>query len=297
MSITTVQLLQRVARRARPASDSNGGDVTRFSLSEQGDMLQACNAALQQCYNALPVYFKDITVGMTLPAPLAVTLNVTAGSSTLNATAFTSDQVGRSVVIQGDPNWNQILGPTSLLNPYMGRTGLQPATVYGDAVYSTRYPFDRIIGNPRFPTPNLYPMLRTEMYYGSLVTPFVYTVGMPQSWWVQTFGNSQGINPMLALRFAPAPDQAYVIDVRMAFWPLRLLESDFEAATVIPVPDQFIETALIPLALRNLMLTPIFDKQDPQTIIAAATAAEEYLRLQPTQVGAPSNRVFTPIGF
>ena len=260
-------------------------------------MLQACNAALQQCYNALPVYFKDITVGMTLPAPLAVTLNVTAGSSTLNATAFTSDQVGRSVVIQGDPNWNQILGPTSLLNPYMGQTGLQPATVYGDAVYSTRYPFDRIIGNPRFPTPNLYPMLRTEMYYGSLVTPFVYTVGMPQSWWVQTFGNSQGINPMLALRFAPAPDQAYVIDVRMAFWPLRLLESDFEAATVIPVPDQFIDTALIPLALRNLMLTPIFDKQDPQTIIAAATAAEEYLRLQPTHVGATSNRVFTPIGF
>jgi hypothetical protein len=63
------------------------------------------------------------------------------------------------------------------------------------------------------------------------------------------------------------------------------------------VADQFIETALIPLALYALTTTPIFDGKGAALLQAKAEAAEDFLRAQPGQLGAPSNKVYTPVGF
>ena len=58
--MTITQLVHRIARRAR------GGDFTKLGLTEQMDVLEAANSALQQVYNILPIYFKEMTVGFTL---------------------------------------------------------------------------------------------------------------------------------------------------------------------------------------------------------------------------------------
>ena len=293
--MTTIELFHRLGRHAR------GGDFTRLGLTEQTDLLEAANAAIQQIYNLLPIYFKQMTEGFVLPAPTTISLALTNNSPTLPADYFTSDQFGRSILIDGDPAWNQIIGTRNLQTPYNGVTGTHSGTVYGNAVYSTRYPFDRIVGNPRFSQQNTGMFFRdgelTRAQPGTNAWLYNNNVGRPTIWWPEPLGNSQGNQPLLVLRFAPAPDIAYSINVRMAYWPRRLILDDAINASTITVPDQFIEPCLIPLGLRALMSTPVWEsRKDEENIDKRADDAIEFLKNVPANQ-APSNRIYTPIGF
>jgi len=293
--MTTIQLFHRIGRRAA------GGDFTKLSMTEQTDIAEAANSAIQEVYNALPAYFKEITEGFVLPAPQPITLSVVNNSNQLSSDVFTDTQIGRSVLLDGDPGWNQVIATNALLNPYLGPTGTVNGTLYGDSVYSMRYPFDRIIGNPMFANQNSAFLMRRELMKANNtpnVWPWQQTVGIPQTWWVQMLGNSQGNEPLMVLKFAPAPDIAYAMNVRLSFWPKRLTLADYDAATTLPVPDQFIETALIPLAIRAFMSSPAYKSlNDENAVIARAENGIAFLKNQPGQPASPTNRIFTPLGF
>ena len=295
--ISVVQLFHRIGRRAR------GGDFTKLSMTEQTDLAEAANAALQRLYNALPTYFKEQTQGFVLPAPLSITgVGVTQYSKTITGYAFTEAQFGQTVVLAGDPGWNQIIGTDSLLNPYMGSTGSVTGTIYGNAIHSDTYPLDRIIGNPQFANQNLMPIFRNTMVAASSPPAntwwWAQSVGPPQMWWPQVFGNSQGNRPIMTLCFAPAPDQAYAINVRMGFWPKRITLADYDDATELPVPDQFIETSLIPLCLQEFMSSPAWQiRGDEKMIDAKGDKGELFAKNQLGQIGAPNNKIGTPIGY
>lgn len=295
MSMTTVQLFHRIARRAR------GGDFTRLSMTEQTDLAEAANTALQTLYGLLPTVYKEKTQGFLLPAPLTISVAVIAQSNVVPDGTFTSAQLGRSVVLDGDSNWNQVIATNRLLNPYMGTTGTVSGTVYGDAFYSTEYPFERIVGNPTIPSQGsvmpINRVLQPMTVVGGLTWLSLQTTGYPQFWGVQPLGYSQGEEPVLVMRVMPAPSAAMAIDVRTSYWPKRLTLADYDDATRVPVADQFLETALIPLALYALTTTPIFDGRGEDALAARAQQAEDFLRAQPGQLGAPSNRCFTPAGF
>ena len=292
--MTITQLVHRIARRAR------GGDFTKLGLTEQMDVLEAANSALQQVYNILPIYFKEMTVGFSLPAPVALTgVGVVNGSNTVTGVTFAADQIGRTVLLDGDDSINQVVSATGLISAYNGASGTVNGTLYGDSVYSTRLPFDRIIGNPDFSDRTSWPMLpRTMMRNDFPFLGMIPSIGRPQFWWVQSFGNSQGQVPLLFLKFWPMPDQVYPIKVRMGFWPVRLALADLDLAVTIPVPDQFIDAALVPIGIRALMISPIYENHaDDKTVLDAAARGDAFLANQPGQVGAPSNRIFTPIGY
>ncbi len=297
MPITTVELCHRIGRRAR------GGDFTRLSMTEQTDLLEAANAALQRLYNALPTYFKEQTQGFVLPGPLSVTgVGVVQFAKTVTGLTFTEAQFGQTIVIDGDPAWNQIIGTDALLNPYMGTTGDHNATIYGNAIHSTTYPLDRIIGNPQFANQNQMPIFRNTMVAASSPPAntwwWAQSVGPPQLWWPQVFGNSQGNKPIMALIFAPAPDQAYAINVRIGFWPKRLTLADYDANTDLPVPDQFISPSLVPMCLQQFMSSPAWQiRGDEKMIDLSGDKGELFAKQQLGQVGAPSNKIYTPIGF
>lgn len=289
-----IWLFSRIARRSRT------GDFTKLSMIEQEDLMEAANGALMQTYNALPAYFKEITEGFELPAPQSITLAVVHGSNELSSSVFTDAQIGRSVLLDGDPNWNQVISTDRLLNPYMGLTGVASGTLYGDAVYSTRYPFDRIIGNPTFANRSSASYTYRELVKvnnSSDMWP-QQNVGQPMGWWVQMLGNSQGNEPLMVLRFSPAPNQAYVVDVRLAFWSKRLTLQDYTDNATLPVPDQFLETVLLPLALRNFMSSPAW-KSGPgdKDVIDRAADATLFAKNQVGQPAAPLNLVGTPTGF
>ncbi len=291
--MTTVELFHRIGRRAR------GGDFTKLALTEQGDIIEAANTALQSVYNLLPAYFKEITEGFALPAPALTTLAMEQYSQEVSTDAFTTAQFGRTIVIAGDPAWNQIVGTNRLLNPYMGQTGDQAATIYGDAVYSDRYPFERVIGNPKLANQQ-GAMINPELQRVNGGPGWFYqqSLGVPNIWWPQYLGNSQGNEPLLVLRFSPAPSIAFAINVKLSYWPKRLTLFDYQAATTIPVPDQFLEMCVMPIALEALMSTPIWDtRNDDANISLRAEAARVTAKNQPVTASSPNNRIFTPVGY
>jgi hypothetical protein len=297
MSISTVQLFQRIGRRAR------GGDFTKLSLTEQTDLMEAANAALQRLYNALPTYFKVQTQGFVLPAPLTISgIGVTAFSKTVTGANWTSAQIGQTVALDGDAAWNQIIGANELLNPYMGATATVGGTVYGNAIYSETYPFDRVIGNPEFANQGLTPYGLRTLFPTSNGNnlPWIYAqnVGMPRVWWTQVLGNSQGGTPLMIIRVAPAPSTAYAINIRLSFWPKRLTLADYAANTALVVPDQFIETSLIPMALQEFMSSPAWQsRNDEGAVEARGERGEKFAREQPGVLTSNNNWVGTPAGF
>lgn len=296
MSMTVPQFLNRIARRSRT------GDFTSLALNEKVDVLQAANAALQRVYDALPAYLREQTQGFTLPAPVVTPIGVTAGSSLTSTSAFAPTQLGCSIAIAGDGQWNQIVGPQNLRNPYLGTTGMQQATIYGDALFSTSFPFDRIIGNPRYSALGASTFVPVELAKstGEWNWLFQTSIGRPLTWWPQYMGNTQGANPMMVMRFAPAPDQPYAIHVRLAFWQLRLQLSDEQAGTTLTVPDQILDEGLIPVAVKRLMLTPIWKSISPaddQRCDQAGIDAEAWCRNQVADPAAPANRAYTPLGY
>ncbi len=295
--IRVVELFNRVGRRSKT------GDFTTLSMNGQTDIMEAVNNALQRLYDALPVYFKEQTQGFVLPAPALVTgMGVTQFGKTVTGVTFSAAQFGQSIVIDGDAGWNQIIGTDELLNPYMGPTGTAGATIYGNALYSETYPFDRVIGNPMFANQNnnpLFPYIMNQNNYAGFWL-WQQTTGLPQLWWPQVFGNSQGKSPIMVLRFAPAPQKAYAINVRMSFWPKRVTLGDYRDNTVLPVPDQFIERSLIPMAIEAFMSSPEYSSRsatDDDRTEKRGKEGELFAKNQPGQIVAPNNRVGTPVGF
>jgi hypothetical protein len=259
------------------------------------DLISSANSALQESYNILPDYFKNKPVGFTLAAPATVSLTVVAGSDSVQTSAFTAAQFGRSVIIDGDSQTNQIIGTAKLLNAYQGGTGTATATIYGDSVFTDQYPLDRVLDNPRFTGHDDWPLFHSEGMASELVVP---EVGLPRYWWAETFGNSQGVTPMLCIKFFPYPSIAYPISMRFSFWAKRLTLSDYDSNTTLPIPDQFIDTALVPLGKRAFMSSPAWeDRKDADLVMAAAQRAEDFLRKQPGQIAVPDNRISTPLGY
>ncbi len=295
--MTTVQLFHRIARRAR------GGDFTKLSMTEQTDLAEAANAALQRLYNALPTYFKEQTQGFVLRGPISITgIGVTKYARTVTAHAFSSDQFGQTVVLDGDAGWNQIIGEDELLNPYMGETGTVNATIYGNALHSTTYPLDRIIGNPKFANQGQAPFFNSEIVTVGAQAQgqwlWQQSVGVPQVCWPQVFGNSQGKSPIMVLRFAPAPGQDYAVNVRIGFWPKRLTLADYDAATTLVVPPQFVDSALIPMCLQEFMSSPAWQvRGDELAIDARGERGELFAKNQPGTITNATNRLYTPPGF
>lgn len=298
MSISTVELCHRIGRRGRT------GDFTRLSLAEQQDLMDAANMALQRLYNALPTYFKEQTQGFVLPAPLNITgVGVTQYSKTVTGLNATDAQFGQTVVLAGDAQWNQIIGANELLSPYMGTTGTINGTIYGNAIHSTTYPLDRIIGNPSFADQSqagLFPMAMAINNTQSVNWVYQQNIGRPCVWWPQVFGNSQGNKPLMVIRFAPAPEQAYAIDVRLGFWPKNLTLADYQANTDLPVPDQFIYPSLVPMAIQAFIASPAFlriSDQDTKDTWQRGEDGEKFAKLQLGQIGSPNNKSYTPIGY
>jgi len=283
--MTVIELFHRLGRKAR------GGDFTKLSLTEQTDLAEAANAAIQEVYSLLPAGHRELTEGFILPGPQAVSAGVTQNSATLATNVFTTAQIGRSVALGSDENWNRVLDTNRLLNPYLGASGTVAGTVYGDAVFSERYPFERIIGNPHFPRLQLVPVAGESMAWSK-------EIGEPRYWWLQNMGNSQGNKPFLVLRFSPAPERTMTINVRISYAPKRLTLADYDNATDLTVPDQFIETALIPLGLQALSMTPVWDTRgDELRFEAAAERGRKFLRTQPANLATPQRRCYTPRGF
>lgn len=297
----TIEIAGRLARRLR------GGHFSKLEVAEVADVREAMNAGLQEMWRLLPARFRRSTASYTLQPPATVSCQVTAGSAALGNTPFVTADIGKSVVVGTDANWNQVAGVGALLDAYLGgNSGTVAATLYGDVVLDTTLPFDRLAGAPAIRQGQINRALapvdpRTFYTRGGIVswpTGFTPQVGLPRYYWVEEWSQTQNPEPRFRLRVWPAPDQTYALRVNLDLWPRRLAVADLLNATTLQAPEEMVESCLVPLMLAALTSSPGWaDPAGKKAVAAAAAEARAALRAVAGTVRADGNAVLTPAGF
>lgn len=287
--MTTIELAARLARRLKAR------EIDALSVPGAMDLVEAINAGLQECYQLLPPWQRRTTLSLELAAPLSVSLDLTNGSVALGdgGSLFADGLIGRSVVADGDPNWNEVQSETQLLDLYQGATGVHAATVYGDSVFSDFATFDGMVGHPRFADTR-----ETLIPHNPRLEGRPAEIGKPRYYWFEPGANSLGSGVPVFFRVSPAPDRAYVLRCDIEFRPARLAYTSLHTPTAIALADQFLERALVPLCELRLLRSPEWaDAALAQLVLADAAAAREFLGQQRPSPGVPCNRVGTPPGY
>jgi hypothetical protein len=285
--MTTYELAERLARRLKP------GALTALSMAAAMDIVEAMNAGLQECYELLPSWQRKTTISLALAAPATASVGVTNGATALSSGTFTTAQIGRSVLLAGDANWNQVVSTTALLDPYQGETGTVVATIYGDSVANALTSFDGFASPPRFAD------TREELApFNARAAGRQAEIGKPRYYWAEPAAASLGGTPPVCLRVFPAPAVAYVLRVDVEFRPSILSYASLHLASTIPLADQLLHRALIPLCEVRLLRSPEWaDDAKAKFVLDDAAAARDFLSNQRPSATVPANRIFTPAGY
>lgn len=287
--MTTFELATHLARRLK------GGSLPALSAGATMDLVEAINVGLQECYERLPSWQRRVELSLPLAAPTTVSVGVTNGSATLASGTFSAAQIGRSVVLAGDSNWNKVASTTTLLDAYQGTTGTVAGTVYGDVVSNSLANLDGFSGPLRFADTReeLLPhnVRRLEPYRSG-------EVGKPRYYWSEPAGASLGNSPTSHLRVYPAPDVAYVLRCDAEFRPSLVTFTTLHQAATIPLADQFLHAALLPLCEACLLRSPEWaDDAKSRLVLDAAERGRALLLGQRPSAGFQPNRIFTPPGY
>jgi len=285
--MTTYELAERLARRLKK------GSLPLLSPAATQDIVEAINAGLQECYELLPAWQRKTTLSVELPAPVAVSVGVTTGAVALSSGTFTTAQIGRSVVLAGDTEWNQVAGLTTLLDKYQGTTGTVAGTVYGDALSNALTNWDGFTSHP-----TLANTRETLVPWNARAARQPGMVGRPLYYWIEPAAASLGSSPVALLRIYPAPDVAYVLRIDAEFRPAVITFSDVHVASTIPLGDQLLHRCLLPLCEEALLRSSEWANDSKAHLVAAAAdTARDFISRQRSSVGTPANRVFTPPGY
>lgn len=285
--MTTYELGERLARRL------NKGSLPLLTPAATQDVVEAINAGLQECYDLLPHWQRRTTISVELPAPATVSVGVTLGSVSLSSGTFTAAQLGGSVVLPGDTNWNQVAGTATLCDKYQGTTGTVSATVYADSISNALTNWDGFTSHPTFADTR-----ETLTPWNARSVRQAGATGKPLYYWIEGAAASLGSAPVARLRVYPAPDVAYVLRVDAEFRPAVITFSDVHSATTIPLGDQLLHRCLLPLCEEALLRSPEWaNEAKAHLVTAAAEGARDFLSRQRPTVGVPANRIFTPPGY
>lgn len=287
--MTTYELAERLARRLKK------GNLTALSVAAAMDVVEAINAGLQECYELLPSWQRKTTISLPLAAPATLNVSVVNGATALadGGDVFLEAQIGRSVVVSGDPSWNEVHSTTALLDPYLGETGVRAATVYGDSTYNELASFDGFASPPR-----LADSRETLELFDARRAGKAAEVGRPRYYWTEPAAASLGTTPPVYIRVFPAPDRAYVLRLDTEFRPSVLTYTNVHQASTIPLADQLLHRGLIPLCEVRLLRSPEWaDPAKQNLVLEDARIARAFLANQRASVVVPANRVFTPVGY
>lgn len=230
--------------------------------------------ALQELFAKRPESFKQ-RIGATIQAPKSESVLLTAGSTTADFSAFGRDIRGASVKISGAFNQVRpaVASPGSeLLMPWTGATGTHTVTVYGDSILVD----NPVLGDvqlegygPLKPVPDRATLTAARDEYRisdyGMRPPTIARrrfSGMPEVWWAET-ASIAGSTPQIYLHFAPLPEREYRVTFDLLVNPVNMEEIDLsDDAYALPVPDDFVDSIVIPYVLQRWTGSPWFRNND-----------------------------------
>jgi hypothetical protein len=218
-------------------------------------------------------------VGITWTAAQTGTVLVSNGSADFTLETLGAPQDGCSIDIEGDATFNELrsdpnrAGVFTLLHPFAGQSGVQPATCYGDSV-PLQLTVDRVLGalllherQPLALVSTRDEWLRWQgCTYGHdfnrrlAEPPIVRRPGVPQAVWLETNLNPAGGEITYRARCAPMPNGDFRATLDVQTMPVEIGEADLaeSATTFLPVPGRRTYGILRALALYHWSSSPWF---------------------------------------
>ena len=275
-----LRLLHFIGVTQLAAQSSPESDLENLQPSDLGEVCTAINGGMQELWDLAPSEMRERRMGGVLHGPTQVTLAVTQYSTAISAlTTWAAWMAGCTIRISGEDQDNEISNSTTLASPYMGTSGTVQATVYGDCIQ-----LDGTIGKVVTPVeiPNLIPLTpatsRADFYKyigapgvtttaGSAMPYFGFRriVQRPIAWFVEGYHDPALPYLPRRLRVGPLPDSTYAISYRVSINPPLYSAADIDngdhttdPGTTFPIPNQWVESILLPFALIRYTASPSF---------------------------------------
>lgn len=305
--MNTKQLAHRILRHCSPR------DPSALTLDQRQEVTGAISSGVSKFFRLAPAKLKRTTASFVLPAPVTVSLAVTAGAQTVDAgNPFTQDQRGASLVIDGDANRNEIVSRNGFLNAYQGATGTRSATIYGDAIPIHSRLFERAITDPMLLLGNgaVEKLDRVQLDHGIgrySLSSFEYGwggdlhLGVPRHYGIQHGGGSHASDLHFLLRVHPQPSTSYVVQFEVEASPETYGADALAGGSVdLPLSDEQIESILLPLCESEMIHSTLWAPKNDRAekgILEARDQALSLIQLLPRDHGRPVGTVGTPYGW
>lgn len=235
------------------------------------------NGAIQEYWEKTGATTREDEVGGIIYAPTTVTIAVTEGSSDATiATEYAPWMAGCSIVIVGHDIDNQIRNAETngtgavLKYPYGGTTGTVAALVYHDSLI-IRNDVMQVLKPVRVDRQEIMPIANPGNFgtrvYGDfgrnqhtylipLNSRVADTVGTICGYKVETYSPTVTGEPLNRMKLAPAPAYAGIIDYMAKLKPAPIVS--LASSSTLPIPNQFVESILFPMARKRLSTCPFF---------------------------------------
>ena len=287
--------MKAIAFAQRLLRDLKEKDVASLAAADRQEIGDAINGALQKLHDLSPPHAREADGSVLLAAPLAVIVELAAGSAEFTGYTAGNEQLHCTIRIEGDPVDNRITGANSLLHPYGGATGPRTAMIYHDAALIPE-PFAEIISRPR--------VLETRRVLEAYRVPGPAWeergVSEPREYRVEANAVNQSSPAPAVLRVDPMPDRSYRLEMRVALAPARISFTDLlSGIRELPLREEHVEAYLLPIARGLLCHSTLWRNAEmrPAVLAAASQAEAAYAVLAPKTQATPCNRVGSPVGY
>ena len=299
--MTVAQFSQRLARW------TSSKTLSQMPMEDRLILVDCINAAVYNWFAAAPERMRMTTISHLLRAPEQGSATVTAETNDLTGVTLQDYHLGASIEFDNETNFNEIVsvaGTPKVLNSFRN-SGLQQYTIYFDTIMITDYLINRIVNHPRIldTGEELYRdddamRFKGAERRGSIFDPSARSLGSPYRYVFENTGLSLQDEARAMIRIDPIPDRALTINFDAVVDAPTLEVDSMNGSVDIAVPDQYVLPHLLPLALSDLALTPIWSGSNADSAIAKGQATIAKIQGQITQnQGAPQNRFRTRPGW
>lgn len=268
-----------------PADPANTANPLKPALvpGDIDDIVAAINGGLQELWDFAPAAMRYQRIGSFLRAPMPVTVDAQNYSKTVTIHGYEPWMAGCSLRFNGDVADNEIHTETTLLREYLGATATGvSATVYHDCITPDSSVLE-IVGPVEIPQvrrlenagsrAEFYCYDRTQVGgddYGHIWIKLNATAKQPAQPWayfVDTDYSPDQDGLSVRLRFLPVPDTTYPIAYGARINAPSITAQDIgttdDPGTTFPIPGNWDESVLLPMALKRFSGHPSFGAGNP----------------------------------
>lgn len=301
-NFTSASLGWRLLRHSTPS------DPTALTVSQAAEVAGAISAGLGLFFRAAPATMRRTSASALLPAPRTIDdLDLDNGATVATGTPFLAADRGRTIQIEGESIQNEIVSTTTVLQNYLGASGVHTATIYGDAIVVDSRLIERIIGDPWVVLPDGQRVILENRPYDrgfGLVHALdraQIALGMPIYYSILEAGQSQSSDAQFIIKVFPMPTVATVIRFDLDVMPTSFDHTGiFQIPIDLPLSTAHVETILIPICERELLRSTLYKGIDPvirDEIQRAALRAEAQIPLLPRHRAPRRGRIRTADGW